>query len=199
MVLAGLTGNYGMGKSSVLGFFEGFGAVTISCDVIVGQLLEDKQVIGRIRAMFGDDVVMDNGCLNKKALAVKVFSDPEQRKRLEGLLHPLVFAEIDTAVSDPSYADRVVIVEVPLLFESSAAARFQKTITVQTSEEEAVRRLMQKGVFRTEALARLEAQMPVSEKIMRSDYVIDNSGSPEETQKQVEEIYRQLVSLSRIS
>lgn len=149
--------------------------------------------------MFGDDVAGDNGCLNKKALAGKVFSDPGQRQRLEGLLHPLVFAEIDTAVSNPSYADRVIIVEVPLLFESSAAARFQKTITVHTSEDEAVRRLMQKGISRSEALARLKAQMPVSEKIMRSDYVIDNSGSRDETKKQVADIYGQLVSLSRTS
>ncbi|MGC2062866.1 MAG: dephospho-CoA kinase [Thermodesulfovibrionales bacterium] len=199
MVLAGLTGNYGMGKSSVLGFFDGLGAVTISCDAIVGQLLEDKKVIDRVRVIFGDDVVGDNGRLNKKTVADKVFSDPEQRKKLEGLLHPLVFAEIDAVVSKPEYGDRVIVVEVPLLFESSAAVRFQRTITVHMSEEDAVGRLVQKGVSRGDALARLKAQMPVREKISRSDYVIDNSGSMEETKKQVEAIYRQLVSLSRIS
>jgi dephospho-CoA kinase len=197
MVLAGLTGNFGMGKSSVLGFFEGLGAVTISCDAIVSQLLEEKEVINKIREMFGDDVVREDGRLNKQTVAEKVFSDPLQRKRLEGLLHPLVFVEIDAAVSTQDYADRVVIVEVPLLFESAAASKFQKTITVHTSEEEAIRRLTQKGVSREEALARLKAQMPVSEKIRRSDYSIDNSGSPEETKKQVETIYGQLVSLSR--
>lgn len=188
-----------MGKSSVLGFFDGLGAVTISCDAIVGQLLEDKKVIDRVRVIFGDDVVGDNGRLNKKTVADKVFSDPEQRKKLEGLLHPLVFAEIDAVVSKPEYGDRVIVVEVPLLFESSAAVRFQRTITVHMSEEDAVGRLVQKGVSRGDALARLKAQMPVREKISRSDYVIDNSGSMEETKKQVEAIYRQLVSLSRIS
>lgn len=188
-----------MGKSSVLKFFDGLGAVTISCDAIVSQLLEDKKVIDRIRVMFGDDVIGDSGCLDKKAVADKVFSDSEKRRRLEGLLHPLVFAEIDAAVSNPDYASRVVIVEVPLLFESSAAARFQKKITVHTSEEEAVRRLMQKGISHGEALARLKTQMPISEKVRRSDYIIDNSGSPEETQRQAAAIYKQLVSLSRIS
>ncbi|MBA4373453.1 MAG: dephospho-CoA kinase [Thermodesulfovibrio sp.] len=196
-VLAGLTGNFGMGKSSVLGFFEGLGAVTISSDSIVSRLLEDSTVIERIRKMFGDEVVSDDGRLNKKTVASKVFSDPEQRKKLEDLLHPLVFAEIDAAAGNPGYAGRVIIVEVPLLFESSADCRFQKTITVHTSEEEAIRRLSQKGFCRAEALARLKVQMPISEKIRRADYVIDNSGSTEETQKQVEAVYTQLVSLSR--
>lgn len=196
-VLAGLTGNYGMGKSSVLRLFDRLGAGTLSCDAIVSQLLEDKEVIAKLRLMFGDDVVGENGFLNKKAVAGKVFSDPLQRKKLEDLLHPLVFAEIDAAVRNPDYDDRVVIVEVPLLFESSSDCRFQKTITVHTSEEEAVRRLGQKGISLADALARLRAQMPISEKIRRADYVIDNSGSPEETQKQVEAVYTQLVSLSR--
>jgi dephospho-CoA kinase len=199
MVLAGLTGNYGMGKSSVLGFFEGLGAVTISCDEIVSRLLEDKEVIDRIRVLFGDEMAGDDGRLNKKAVAAKVFADSGQRARLEGLLHPLVFAEIDAAAGNPVYADRVIIVEVPLLFESSASMRFQKTITVHTSEEEAVRRLSKKGVSREEALARLRAQMPISEKVRRSDYVIDNSGSPEETKRQTAAIYARLVSLSRTS
>lgn len=117
MVFAGLTGNYGMGKSSVLGFFEGLGAVTISCDEIVSQLLEDKDVIDRIKGIFGDDVAGDYGRLNRKKVADRVFSDPEQRKRLEDLIHPLVFAEIDAAISNPDYADRVIIAEVPLLLK----------------------------------------------------------------------------------
>jgi dephospho-CoA kinase len=199
MVLAGLTGNYGMGKSSVLGFFERSGAVTISCDAIVSRLLEDKDVIRRIREMFGDEVVAGDGGLDKKNVACRVFSDPEQRKRLEGFLHPMVFAEIDAAVDNPDYTSRVVVVEVPLLFESSAEGRFQKTITVHTTDEEAVRRLKQKGVSREEALARLKAQMPIEEKISRSDYTIDNSGSIDETKKQVGEIHKQLMRLSRIS
>lgn len=188
-----------MGKSSVLRFFKELGAVTLSCDAIVSRLLEDERVTAQIAGMFGGEVIAEDGHLNKRTVADKVFADPEQRKSLEDLLHPLVFSAIDAEVGKPACADRVIIVEVPLLFESSAAARFQKTITVHTSVEEAIRRLRQKGFSRAEALARMEAQLPVSEKLRRSDYGIDNNGSPEETQKQVAAIYQQLVSLSRTS
>ncbi len=199
MVLVGLTGNYGMGKSSVLGFFEESGAVTISCDAIVSRLLEDKDVIRRIREICGDEVVAADGGLDRKTVACRVFSDPEQRKRLEGFLHPMVFAEIDAAVDNRAYASRVVVVEVPLLFESSTERRFQKTITVHATDKEAVRRLKQKGVSRGKALARLKAQMPIEEKISRSDFTIDNSGNIDETKKQAGEIYKELMKLSRTS
>ena len=199
MFLVGLTANYGMGKSTVLATFGSLGAVVMSADAIVGRLLEDESVRDRIRGMFGDDVIGDGGRLDKKTVASRIFSDPQQRKRLEALLHPLVFAEIEAAAGNPDYADRVIVVEVPLLFESSADLKFRKTITVHTSEEEAVSRLGRKGISREEALARLETQMPISEKIKRADYAIDNSNSQGETERQAGKIYRDLVSLSRTS
>lgn len=199
MVLAGLTGNFGMGKSSVLRFFEGLGAVTISCDAIVGELLEKREIIESLRGLLGEGVTGPGDGLDKKGMARKIFRDAVSKKKVEDLLHPLVFAEIDKTIRRPEYAGSIIVVEVPLLFESGSEGRFDRTITVHTSEEEALHRLEQKGICREEGLARLHSQLPIGEKVRRSDFVIDNGGSPEETKRQVEEIYEKLVSLSRTS
>ena len=88
--------------------------------------------------------------------------------------------------------DSLVIVEVPLLFEGDYQAGFEKVITVCTADETALKRLAMVGVSERDALARLRNQLPISEKKVRADYVIDNSGSKEQTKKQVEDVYRLL-------
>jgi dephospho-CoA kinase len=193
MIVAGLTGNYGMGKSSVLSFFASLGAVTLDCDLIVEHLLEEKDVIEKINKILGSDMTGPDGRLDKKAVADRVFNDEENRKRLEDLLHPLVFAKLDNSIMGIGNQQSVVIVEVPLLFEGNYRSRFNRIITVHTTPDEAVRRLMQSGMSREEIEARLKAQMPVDKKLAMSDFVIDNSGPVSETRRQVETIYNALV------
>ncbi len=192
MLIAGLTGNFGMGKSYVLSLFRELGAVTLESDRIVGMLLREEGVIEKVIGLLGKDVAAPGGDLDKKAIAGKIFHDRELKEKLEALLHPLVFEKVEDFISKIRNVDSIVIVEVPLLFEGNYQDRFKKTITVHTTEDIALERLERSGVPRSEALARIENQLPISEKKRRADYVIDNSGTKDETRKQVKDIYESL-------
>lgn len=192
MLMAALTGNFGMGKSYVLSLFRELGAVTLESDRIVGMLLKERGVIQNVTEILGDDVVTPEGSLDKEAVARKIFHDREMKDKLEALLHPLVFEKVRDFTKKIKNKDSLVIVEVPLLFEGDYQAGFEKVITVCTSDETALKRLAMVGVSESDALARLRNQFPISEKKVRADYVIDNSGSKEQTKKQVEDVYRLL-------
>ncbi len=192
MLIAALTGNYGMGKSYVLSLFRELGAVTLESDRIVGVLLKDNGVIEKVAEMLGRDVITPDGTLNKKAVAEKIFHDREMKDKLEALLHPLAFEKVKDFTHKIRKKDSLVIVEVPVLFERGYQARFEKVITVFTSEEKALKRLAMEGVSESDARARLKNQLPISEKKARANYVIDNSGSREQTKSQVEDVYRLL-------
>lgn len=192
MLIAAVTGNFGMGKSYVLSLFRELGAVTLESDRIVGMLLKERGVIQNVTEILGDDVVTPEGSLDKKAVARKIFHDREMKDKLEALLHPLVFEKVRDFTKKIKNKDSLVIVEVPLLFEGDYQAGFEKVITVCTSDETALKRLAMVGVSESDALARLRNQFPTSEKKVRADYVIDNSGSKEQTKKQVEDVYRLL-------
>jgi dephospho-CoA kinase len=192
MLIAALTGNFGMGKSYVLSLFRELGAATVESDRIVGMLLREEEVIAKVVALLGDDVKTADGRLDKKAIAYKVFHDSLLRQRLEALIHPLVFEKVDRFIGGIKKKDTLVIIEVPLLFEGNYQSGYEKVITVFTPDETALKRLEGAGVPQNDAKARLESQLPISEKKARSDYVIDNSGSKEDTRRQVEEVYRSL-------
>jgi dephospho-CoA kinase len=193
MLIAALTGNFGMGKSYVLSLFRGLGAVTLESDRVVGMLLKEEGVIAKVKDLLGSDVATPEGELDKKAIAEKIFHDRAMKKRLESLLHPLVFKKVEDFTGRIENRNVLVIVEVPLLFEGNYQDGFEKTITVCTSEETALERLQRAGVSAGDARARLKNQMPISEKKARADYVIDNSGSKEETGRQVEKVYKSLL------
>ena len=191
MLVVAVTGNYGMGKSTVLPMFRRLGAYTIDADEIVGSLLEDNEVIGRIREMFGPEVFNPDGGLNKKKIAQIIFADDTRRASLENMLHPLVFERVYSIIDRRK--EDIIIVEIPLLFEKGYEDRVDRTITVYAEAEKAMERLGKKGIVRHEAIQRMKTQLPVQEKIKRSDFTINNSGSLEETQAQVESIHRRLL------
>lgn len=196
MLIVGLTGNYGMGKSTVLDIFRELGAVTIKTDGIVRSLLNDPEVLRKIREVFGNRVFRDDGSLNRSSVASLVFRDEKLRDDLERLLHPLVFQEIGyiiDRIGRESSPDKVVIIEIPLLFEKEYAARFRKTITVYADQETAIKRLEKSGISRSDSGARLGVQMPIAEKMRRADFCINNSGTIEETRAQVKLVYDRLL------
>ncbi|HXX58808.1 MAG TPA: dephospho-CoA kinase, partial [Thermodesulfovibrionales bacterium] len=184
MLIVGLTGNYGMGKSTVLRMFRKLGAVTLETDEIVDTLLHDETVLVRIRKVFGETVIAQDGSLDRARIAAVVFRNRELREGLEGIIHPLVFEKIRDILEEMKERDgdeKVVIVEIPLLFEKGYAGQFQKTVTVFTSVEAALKRLEDAGVGREDSLLRLETQMPAHEKVRKSDFAIDNGGPLDET------------------
>lgn len=198
MLVAGLTGNYGMGKSSVLRVFRELGAITLDADEIVNDLLNDKSVLERIREVFGGHVFLSDGQLDRAKAAAIIFSDKRARDIFEGILHPLVFGKIDRFIDAVRDEEGIVIIEVPLLFEKGYLDRFDRTITVFTGEDTALKRLEGAGVSRGNALMRLDAQMPVEEKLRRSDFVIDNSRTLDETKEQVADIFKRLIQNTQI-
>lgn len=195
MLVVGLTGNYGMGKSTVAGIFRELGAVTLDTDTIVSTLLEDHAVIEKIRVALGNKAFSDEGKLDKKKIAGLIFKDKKLRTALEGILHPLVFKTLREFMAgrEKEFEDRPVIVEVPLMFEKEYTKKFNKTITVYTAEEVALKRLAASGISIEEALLRLRSQMPIGEKKRRADFTINNNGSLEETEARTKEIYKKLL------
>jgi dephospho-CoA kinase len=188
-----LTGNYGMGKSSVLSLFEKLGALVLDSDRMVRVFLNDPKVIHTIKALFGKTVFAENGSLSRERLAEIIFRDDALRRSLEDILHPLLFDRIDNLLAADKRKDMIAVVEVPLLFERGYENRFHRTVTVFTDEETALQRLEAKGVDRGKATLRLKTQLPIDEKKRRSDYMIDNRGTPEETEAQVETLYKKML------
>jgi dephospho-CoA kinase len=195
VVKVAVTGNYGSGKSFVLKLFKELGAFTVSADDLVEELLANCSVQEKIREIAGNgmfDCRKDLAAVKEK-LAELIFSDPEMRRRIEDIIHPLVLYEIESALLNVK-AD-VAVIEVPLLFERGYESRFDKSVAVFAREETAMKRLEKAGIPRSEAIRRLAAQMPLSDKVKKADYVINNDGPAEETKKQVKKIFREVTAL----
>lgn len=191
MTLIGLTGNYGMGKSTVARMFKELGAFVIDTDDIVCELLKDPVIIYEIKKAFGEDIA-EGGEINKRVLAEIVFEHPHLRISLENILHPGVFKKIDEEIAKITYTSAIVIIEAPVIFERSYQNRFDKIITVYTSEEIAINRLKEKGISEDDARKRLKSQFQIEMKVKKSDFAIDNSKDIENTRRQVKEIYSKL-------
>jgi len=193
MIVAGLTGNYGMGKSSVAALFRQLGAHALDSDKIVAGLLKQESVRGQILGLLGVSVLKADGTLNKQLIAEIIFTHTVVRKRLEALLHPLVLEQVDKAVKRIRDANSIVVVEVPLLFEGKFQNRFDRTLTVYTSQMTALARLKKTGIARKDALSRLKAQMDIRLKKKLSDFCINNNGTKRQTETQVMRIFQTLV------
>jgi dephospho-CoA kinase len=198
-MIIGLTGNYGMGKSSVLSMFRELGAAVLDSDEMVRELLCEKEVIRKISEILGERVENNDGTLDKAAVAEMIFNSLELRKKIEAFLHPMVLDRVDREVRKLKGKKRLVIVEVPLLFEGEYQCRFDRTITVYATQKEAVERLARAGVSRRNALKRMKVQMPISLKKKKADYLIDNGKTKQHARKQVEKLYRKLINESKQS
>ncbi len=198
MIKVGLTGNFGMGKSTVAEMFRKLGCYTIDTDKIVDDLFKEREVIEEIRKLFGDDV-FKHGKIDKKYIAHIIFDNPLMRIYLENILHPKVFEKVDEIINSiPKRGEpTIVIVEAPVIFERGYQNKFDLIITVFTNEDTAIKRLQKKGFSLEEALKRLSSQFPIEMKKSKSDYVIDNSGTLEETAQQVEALYQKLITMER--
>ncbi len=198
MLKVGLTGNFGMGKSTVADLFRKMGAHVIDTDQIVGQLIKEPEVIDEIKQLFGDEVLVD-GKINKKYIADIVFENPLMRVYLENILHPKVFEKVEEIIQKIQSRGEptIVVIEAPVIFERGYQNRFDIIITVFTPEDIAIKRLKKKGFSEEEARKRLSAQFPIEMKKSKSDYIIDNSGSIEDTATQVEALYQKLIAMER--
>jgi dephospho-CoA kinase len=200
MVKVGLTGGIASGKSSVCGIFSRLGARVLDADVLAREAVRPGRPAWiKLRGIFGPEFFHPDGSLNRRSLRSLVFRDPEKRRQLNEIVHPEVMRTVrewlETMVEREPHA--VLLVDIPLLVEVGAVKGFDRIVLVFVREEIQLARLMERdNVSLDEARKALEAQMPLREKLAFADYVVDNSGSLEETQVQVEAVWRELLSLA---
>jgi dephospho-CoA kinase len=192
-MILGLTGSFGSGKSTVADMLQSSGgAHVIDTDQIVHELQKPgKPGFAGIVATFGPDVVSADGELDRRTLSAIVFTDDEKLKTLNGIMHPMVWDKV-ARIMDRLKDHPLIVLVVPLLFETGAEKLCDKVVVVSVSEEERSCRLMKRsGLTATEVNGRLAAQMPQKEKEDRADVVINNSGSLAETEMQVNNLLQQ--------
>ena len=192
MLIVGLTGNMGAGKSAVANFFKELGAYVIDWDELARDTVRPhSKAWKQITEYFGKGILKDDLTIDRRRLADVVFSDEGKLAKLNQIVHPEVYKEDERATNrirktDP---DALIIKDVPLLFEVTRPIVVDKVIVVSASEQTQLIRLGEKGINRRDARRRIKSQLPLAEKIKSADFVIDNDGSLEETRRQVEEIY----------
>jgi len=193
LLKVGLTGSIGTGKSTVSKIFKELGAYVIDADQIVHSLLKEESVKEKIREILGN-VFDDKGEIDKKKVAEIIFNNPEKKKQLEALIHPLVFERIQEKIKniEKKDPDAVVVVEVPLMIETGSYKNYDVVIVVYAPEEIQLKRLLNRGMEKEDALKRIKSQMPIDEKVKYADIVIENTGTLEELKKKVENVYREL-------
>ncbi len=193
--LVGLTGGFGTGKSTAAHFFEELGACVVDADKLAHEaLLPGSLVYSEVIRLF-PEVLQPDSHLDPKKLAAIIFHDAEKRKKMESLVHPYVFTRMMEEISDAS--ESVVILEVPLLFETGYDRFCHQVIVVNAPEPLATKRLLEKGFSNEEILARRKAQMPLEEKLKKAQIVIDNSETFQQTRRKVEEIWKKLHPASK--
>ena len=192
----GLTGGIGSGKSTVATLLAARGAVVVDSDRIAREVVEPGTPgLDAVVEAFGEQVRGADGSLDRARLASIVFADPEARKRLDGIVHPLVrarAAQLDAAAPE----DAVVVHDVPLLVETGQAGSYDVVLVVEADVETRVRRLVQRGLAEDDARARIAAQATDAQRRAAADVVLDNSGTPEGLAAQVGRFWAERVDPS---
>ena len=196
----GLTGGIASGKSTVSAMLRQMGAVVIDTDWIAHEVTAPGSgALMEMSRRYGTDIVKEDGSLRRDAVGKIVFSDPVEKKWLEALLHPLIRAEAEKQAQAAFEAgQRVVVLDVPLLFESGWNGKVDEIWTVYTPQAIQEERLQRRdGYTDSEIADRLASQWPIDEKAKRADVVIDNTGLPESTRRQVEVAWNAVVNRLR--
>ncbi|HZN43538.1 MAG TPA: dephospho-CoA kinase [Actinomycetota bacterium] len=200
MLLVGLTGGIGSGKSTAARMLRERGAAVFDADVLAREAVAPgteghRAVVER----FGADVLAPGGELDREALASVVFADPAARRDLEAIVHPEVrrlFAEGSDAYRD---TDRVVVLSAPLLVETGMHSAFDVLVVVAVPVSVQVERLMRdRGMSEAAVRARIDAQAPLEDKAAVADILLDNEGSPEELARQIDRIWADLVARAAV-
>lgn len=196
MPVIALTGGIACGKSTVAGMLRELGAFIVDADEISRSLTAPGgRALPALRECFGDGIFSPDGTLDRAALGQLVFSDEEKRAQLNRLLHPMIRAEMAAqARKGMESGAKVVVLDVPLLFEANMQDMADTVVCVHAPEEIQIRRMFSRnGYTREEALSRILSQMPVSEKLRLSDLAIDTNTSLDELRRSVRSLYESWV------
>ncbi|GAA2444832.1 dephospho-CoA kinase [Streptomyces macrosporus] len=198
MLSVGLTGGIGAGKSEVSRLLAAYGAVIIDADRIAREVVEPGTPgLAAVVAEFGEEVLAPDGTLDRPRLGSIVFNDPERRKALNAIVHPLVGAR-SAELQEAAGEDAVVVHDVPLLTENGLAPLYDLVIVVDASPETQLDRLVRlRGMDEADARARMAAQATREQRLAVADIVIDNDGPLEKLEPQVAEVWRRLGERAR--
>lgn len=194
-LVVGLTGNIGSGKSTVARRLAALGATIIDADELARQAVEaGTPALQRIAERWGSDVLAPDGLLDRAALRRRVFHDPVELEELNRIVHPAVTQlRADQVSAAQARGDRVVICDIPLLFERRLADEFDRIVLVDAPRPLRLERLVrERGLNETEALDMITAQMPAELKRARADHVVDNSGTLVELDARVADLWAEL-------
>ncbi|MGH2631019.1 MAG: dephospho-CoA kinase [Actinomycetota bacterium] len=193
MLLVGLTGGIGSGKSTVARMLASRGAVVLDSDVLARDAVEPgAQGFDAVVGRFGERVVAPDGTLDRAALASVVFADDQARAELESIVHPEVRRRIAEAVAAYAETDDVIVVDSPLLIETGAHEGFPVVVVVASSADVRLARLVARGMRASDVQARMDAQMPLDEKAALADVLLDNDGTMADLERQVDRLWADL-------
>jgi len=198
MKVVGLTGGIASGKSLVVGIFKELGARVIDADHVARVVVErGKPAYDEIVEAFGPTMLLPDGSLDRQRLGELIFRDPAARAKLNAITHKYIRSEIQREIARLRAAGggTMVIVDVPLLLDKASrdAYDFDAVVVIFADPDVQLERLMvREGLSREQAVNRIMAQRPLAEKIPEADWVIDNSGAPEDTRRQAEALWSKL-------
>ena len=190
--IVGLTGGIASGKTTVSEMFRELGVRVIDADAIAREIVEPgEEALDEIRREFGEEVVDAEGRLDREALGERIFQDDEARQTLEAITHPRIAERmLEKARSAGAAGADWVVYDAALIVENDLQDAFAGLIVVAARPEVQIERIVERDAIDEEAArARLDAQMPLAEKIAVADYVVDNDGSLEATRRQVDRLY----------
>jgi dephospho-CoA kinase len=193
MLRVGLTGGIASGKSFVGEALAGFGCLLIQADELGHEALASGgEAYQPVVEEFGREILTGDGTIDRRALAARVFADPQRLARLNALVHPVVFRREDELIAAyaVSHPDGIAVVEAAILIETGSYSRFDKMILVTCTEQQQVDRAMRReGALESDIRARISRQMPLAEKRKYADFVIDTSGEKQDTLRQTRAVY----------
>ncbi len=195
MLLVGLTGNIASGKSTVAKLFGQWGATLIDADVLARQAVNvGTPAYHAIVERWGEGVTAPDGLIDRQELRQRVFSDSEQLEALNAIVHPEVQRLRDQLIDDARRrGDRIVVCDIPLLFERRLAEQFDRIVLVDAPRPVRMDRLVRaRGLETTEAMKMIASQMPAELKRARADYLIDNNGTQQELEFRAREVWEAL-------
>jgi dephospho-CoA kinase len=195
VLLVGLTGNVASGKSAVAGMLASHGATVIDADALARRAVEPgTPALARIAARWGKDVLRSDGALDRGALRRRVFRESAQLEELNAIVHPEVMRLRDREIrAARGRGDRIVICDIPLLFEKHLEGEFQRIVLVDAPRVLRLERLVRdRGLPLTEAQDMIAAQMPAEAKRARASYIIENDTSIDALSARVDEVWRGL-------
>jgi len=196
-MIIGITGSFGSGKTTVARMFKSFGVEVIDVDKIAHRIIKPRsKIYKKIISAFGKDILKNNKTIARHKLAQIVFNNKNLLKKINRIMHPEIIRMIKNRIK--TSRSKLIILDTPLLIEAGLKDRVHKLIVVKVDRRHQIQRLLNKtSLTRAEILGRIKAQIPLRDKVRLADFVIDNSGTIDDTKRQVKKIAGKLKLVPR--